>query len=501
MNGIRECGILLPVASLPSQYGIGTFSKEAYKFIDQLEEAGQNYWQILPVGPTGYGDSPYQSFSAFAGNPYFIDLEQLIEAELLTEAECEDEDYGQDERYIKYDLIYNSRAVLLRRAYERFKVRMKAQRKSLTEVLEAELCEETKEYCFYAALKSCFGQKCWADWDEDVKLRKPEVLARYRYELADDIRFFEFQQMVFLKQWRRLKEYANRKGIKIIGDIPIYVAFDSADSWSHPELFQFDEESRPISVAGCPPDAFSETGQLWGNPLYRWDYHAETGFAWWMRRMEFCFKLYDVVRVDHFRGFDEYYAIPAGEDTAMNGRWMKGPGIALFQKMKDTFGQLNIIAEDLGFLTPSVLKLLEDTGFPGMKVLQFAFSAGEKSSYLPFFYPHNCVVYTGTHDNDTVKGWYQDLSAADKQFTIDYLNNRSSSEDEIPWDFIRLAVASVADLAVIPIQDYLGCGKEARINMPSTLGTNWTWRMKAGEFTPEIIKRCRQMNQLYGRGH
>lgn len=290
------------------------------------------------------------------------------------------------------------------------------------------------------------------------------------------------------------------QGIRIIGDIPIYVAFDSADSWCHPELFQFDDKCRPISVAGCPPDGFSATGQLWGNPLYRWDYHEETGFAWWMRRMEFCFDLYDVVRVDHFRGFDEYYSIPAGEPTAMHGAWKKGPGISIFKKMKETFGNVDIIAEDLGFLTPSVLKLLEDTGFPGMKVLQFAFDSREASNYLPYFYPHNCVVYTGTHDNDTIKSWFKELSPADRKLAVDYMNNADSSEEELPWDFIRLALASVADLAVIPIQDYLGLGGEARINLPSTLGGNWTWRMKKGEFTKEIRKRCREMNRLYGRG-
>lgn len=497
---MRECGILLPIASLPSRYGIGTFSKEAYEFIDQLEEAGQDYWQILPLGPTGYGDSPYQSFSAFAGNPYFIDLEQLVEDELLTEEECEEADCGQNERYINYEAVYNTRFVVLRKAYERWKEQMEDMGKNPAEYLEEDLCEETKEYCFYAAVKRHFDQKSWTEWDEDIKLRKPEAVERYQKELADEIQFYEFQQMMFAKQWADLKQYAHDKGIRIIGDIPIYVAFDSADSWCHPELFQFDEECRPISVAGCPPDGFSATGQLWGNPLYRWDYHEETGFAWWMRRMEFCFELYDVVRVDHFRGFDEYYSIPAGEDTAMNGKWMKGPGIALFQKMKETFGKVDIIAEDLGFLTPTVLKLLEDTGFPGMKVLQFAFDSREKSNYLPYFYPHNCVVYTGTHDNDTVKGWYEVLSPEDKQLSIDYMNNGDSPEEEIPWDFIRLALASVADLAIIPIQDYLGCGKEARINTPSTLGSNWTWRLKEGEFTPEIIKRCRKMNQLYGRG-
>ena len=497
---MRECGILLPIASLPSKYGIGAFSKEAYDFIDKLKKAGQNYWQILPVGPTGYGDSPYQSFSAFAGNPYFIDLEQLIKEGLLTEEECMQADVGKDDRTIDYEAVYKTRFVVLRKAYERFKKRAGKSREELAEDLEANLCQETREYCFYAAVKKSFGEISWAEWDEDIKLRKPEAVKRYQEELADEILFYEFQQAEFKKQWSRLKKYAHMQGIRIIGDIPIYVAFDSADSWCHPELFQFDEKCRPVSVAGCPPDGFSATGQLWGNPLYRWDYHEETGFAWWMRRMEFCFDLYDVVRVDHFRGFDEYYSIPAGEETAMNGTWEKGPGISIFKKMRETFGTVDIIAEDLGFLTPSVRKLLEDTGFPGMKVLQFAFDSRETSNYLPYFYPHNCVVYTGTHDNDTVRGWYKVLAPEDRKLAVDYLNNADTPEKEISWDFIRLALSSVADLAVIPIQDYLELGGEARINLPSTLGGNWTWRMKEGEFTPAIIKRCRQMNRLYGRG-
>lgn len=497
---MRECGILLPIASLPSKYGIGAFSKEAYDFIDKLKKAGQNYWQILPVGPTGYGDSPYQSFSAFAGNPYFIDLEQLIKEGLLTEEECMQADVGKDDRTIDYEAVYKTRFVVLRKAYERFKKRAGKSREELAEDLEANLCQETREYCFYAAVKKSFGEISWAEWDEDIKLRKPEAVKRYQEELADEILFYEFQQAEFKKQWSRLKKYAHMQGIRIIGDIPIYVAFDSADSWCHPELFQFDEKCRPVSVAGCPPDGFSATGQLWGNPLYRWDYHEETGFAWWMRRMEFCFDLYDVVRVDHFRGFDEYYSIPAGEETAMNGTWEKGPGISIFKKMRETFGTVDIIAEDLGFLTPSVRKLLEDTGFPGMKVLQFAFDSRETSNYLPYFYPHNCVVYTGTHDNDTVRGWYKVLAPEDRKLAVDYLNNADTPEKEISWDFIRLALSSVADLAVIPIQDYLELGGEARINLPSTLGGNWTWRMKEGEFTPAIIKRCHQMNRLYGRG-
>ena len=497
---MRESGILLPIASLPSRYGIGCFSKEAYEFVDSLKKAGQKYWQILPLGPTGYGDSPYQSFSAFAGNPYFIDLVKLTKEGLLTEAECDEAGLSGDGSGIDYEKQYYNRFPLLRKAYERWKM----QHSGLGEAgilaeLEADLEEETRDYCFYMAVKNHFEGKSWVLWDEDIKLRRPEAVAEYRGMLMDEILFYEFQQMEFQKQWAALKEYAHEQGVKIIGDIPIYVAFDSADSWTHPELFQFDGECQPVAVAGCPPDGFSATGQLWGNPLYRWDYHEETGFAWWMKRMSYCFKLYDVVRVDHFRGFDEYYSIPFGEETAMHGQWEKGPGVSIFKKMEEVFGEVDIIAEDLGFLTPSVIKLVDDTGFPGMKVLQFAFDSREKSNYLPCYYSQNCVVYTGTHDNDTVRGWYEKLDQADKKLAVDYMNNSATPLEEIHWDFIRLAQASVAELCVIPLQDYLGLGSEARINTPSTLGNNWTWRMEPGAFTEEIAEKCREMTELYGR--
>lgn len=495
---MRKAGILLPVSSLPSPYGIGTFSKEAYEFVDLLKEAGQSCWQILPMGPTGYGDSPYQSFSAFAGNPYLIDLEQLIQDGLLTREECGQEDFGRDESRIDYGKLYSARPKILHKAFERWKSAYKDP-DAIKECLEAELEEETREYCLYMAIKHHFGEKSWIQWDEDIRRRKPEAVKFYEQELEEEILFYEFQQTVFQKQWKALKEYAHSQGISIIGDIPIYAAFDSADAWAHPELFQFDENNLPSAVAGCPPDGFSADGQLWGNPLYRWDYQKATGYAWWMRRMAYCFQMYDVVRVDHFRGFDGYYSIPAGEQTAVHGHWEKGPGIALFQKMQEKFGNVNIIAEDLGFVTDSVQKLVKDTGFPSMKVLQFAFDSREESNYLPHCYPHNCVVYTGTHDNDTIRGWYESLKPADKQMAVRYMNSKRTPESEIHWDFIRLALASVADLAVIPLQDYLGLGSEARLNTPSTLGSNWTWRMKKDAFTPDIREKCRSMAQLYGR--
>ena len=493
---MRECGMLLPVASLPSRYGIGAFSKEAYEFIDQLKRAGQQYWQILPLGPTGYGDSPYQSFSAFAGNPYFIDLTELIKEGLLTEEECEQTDFGDDPREIDYEKLYHNRFPLLKKAYGRWREQGHTSKEPA-----AALLEETSLYCLYMAIKDYFEGKSWIYWDQDIRVKDPEAVAGYERKLEEEVSFYGFLQMKFKEQWEKLKAYAASQGIRIIGDMPIYVAFDSADTWSHPELFLFDETQNPIAVAGCPPDGFSPTGQLWGNPLYRWGYHRETGYEWWKKRMEYSFLLYDVVRVDHFRGFDEYYSIPAGNETAINGTWEKGPGIELFQELQKTFGNLDIIAEDLGFLTPSVKTLLKETGYPGMKVLEFAFNSWEESDYLPHNYTQNCVVYTGTHDNDTLKSWYQNLSPEDRAYTNNYLNinTAATSEDQIPWSYIRLALSSVARLAIIPVQDYLCLGSEGRINEPSTLGRNWRWRLLPGELTEEILGRSSELSHLYGR--
>lgn len=488
---MRECGILLPVTSIPSPYGIGGFSKEAYEFVDRLEAAGQRYWQVLPFGPTGYGDSPYQSFSAFAGNPYFIDLDTLAEEGLLTEEECLEADCGQNPRYVDYERIYKTRFQVLRKAFNRWK--------ALGQKSGEKLEQETKEYCVYMAVKNQFQGKRWAQWEEDIRLRKPETVKTWEEELADEILFYEFQQLKFQEQWKKLKDYANSRGVRIIGDIPIYVAFDSADSWFHPELFQFNEDREPDFVAGCPPDGFSPTGQLWGNPLYRWDYHKKTGYAWWIRRMAYCFRLYDVVRVDHFRGFDEYYSIPAEDDTAAGGHWEKGPGLELFDAIEKKLGKLEIIAEDLGFLTPSVFEMVRKSGFPGMKVLEFAFSADGQSIYLPYHYDENCVVYTGTHDNDTIQGWYEAMPEWDRDFSIRYLGNRYTPRKEIHWDFIRAALGSRARLAVIPMQDYLGLGSEARINEPSTLGDNWKWRLLPDEFDGKLAETCRDLAWVYGR--
>lgn len=486
---MRKCGVLLGISSIPSKYGIGTFSKEAYEFVDFLEKAGQKLWQILPLGPTGYGDSPYQSFSTFAGNPYYIDLEALIEEGLITKEECDSYDFGDNVEYIDYEKIYLSRFKALRTAYNNSNIANNADFQKFV----ADNAYWLDDYALYMAVKNENDSKGWNEWDEDIKLRKPEAVAAYKEKLKDEIEFYQFQQYYFAKQWFALKEYANNKGIEIVGDIPIYVAFDSADAWTNPELFQFDDTCTPTGVAGCPPDAFSVTGQLWGNPLYDWEYHKSTGYDWWMKRIGYCYQLYDVVRIDHFRGFDEYYSIPYGDPTAENGKWMPGPGYDLFRTMKEKLGDRAVIAEDLGFLTDSVIKLIEDTGYPGMKILQFAFDSRDESGYLPSKYTPNCVVYTGTHDNDTIVGWFNTIEGPDKDFAKSYVGITDDADPELNWKFIKSAMASVADTAVIPIQDYLGLGTEARINVPSTLGTNWKWRLKNGACTDELANR---MNEL-----
>ncbi|MFA4034939.1 4-alpha-glucanotransferase [Blautia stercoris] len=492
---MRRNGMLLPIASLPSPYGIGGFSKEAYEFIDLLEETGQKLWQILPLGPTSYGDSPYQSFSTFAGNPYFIDLDTLVEKGWLTKEACEASDYGDNESYIDYGRIYNSRFVLLKQAFLNSDI--------LSDEKFTEFCKANQhwlpDYALYMALKNQNDGKSWIEWEEEIRLRKPEAVEYYKKELEEECNFYEFLQYEFHEQWTKVKEYAHEKGIQIVGDVPIYVAFDSADTWANPELFQLDEKNLPLGVAGCPPDAFSATGQLWGNPLYNWAYHKKTGYDWWLKRIAYCFDLYDIVRIDHFRGFDEYYSIPYGDETAVNGHWEKGPGMDLFNTVKEKLGELDIIAEDLGFLTESVFQLLKDSGYPGMKVLQFAFDPSEDSDYLTYKYQRNCVVYTGTHDNDTTAGWFEKLSDGDKEVALRYMNSFYTPKEEQHWDLIALAMRSTADTCIIPVQDFLGLGSEARINMPSTLGDNWKWRMTKGAFSEELKEKIRRMTKLYGR--
>ncbi len=491
---MRASGVLLPIASLPSNYGIGSFSKSAYEFIDALEKAGQKYWQILPVGPTGYGDSPYQSVSTFAGNPYFIDPEALVENGLLTREECEGYDFGSSLRYIDYEKIYLSRFDMLYKAYQRSNISVNKDYQ--------EFCKENafwlEDYALYMAIKKNFGGQSFHEWPEAVKLREKSVISEYKSKLEDEVEFYTYIQFLFHSQWMGLREYAAQHGVKIIGDIPIYVAYDSADTWSHPELFQLDQNLIPIVVAGCPPDSFSANGQLWGNPLYRWEYHRETEYEWWLQRISYSLHLYDVLRIDHFKGLDEYYAIPYGKATA-EGEWKKGPGYEFFEYIDKKLGKVNIIAEDLGYITQSVKDLLRKTGFPGMKILEFAFDSREASDYLPHNYAHNCVVYTGTHDNDTILGWFQQINEDDRAMALKYINREQKDIKEINWDFIRLAMQSVADLCVIPVQDYLGLSSEARINIPSTVGNNWKWRLLEGEFQEDLLKKIHEITKLYGR--
>ena len=493
---MRRQGILLPISAVPSPYGIGTFGAKSYEFVDFLERAGQKLWQILPLGPTGYGDSPYQSFSTFAGNPYYIDLEQLIKIGYLTKKECDVCDFGGDENYVDYGKMYESRFRILRKAYER------AAAKGLEETGDylrfvGENAFWLEDYAQYMAVKNSFGGVCFLEWDEDIRLRKKEALEKYRKSLDREIRFYRFQQYIFAAQWRALKDYANHKGIKIVGDIPIYVALDSADTWAGPELFKLDAKGLPTGVAGCPAAAFSKTGQLWGNPLYNWKYHKKTGYEWWLKRIARCYEWYDVLRIDHFRGFDEYWFVPYGDETAQNGHWEKGPGIHLFEAVEKKLGEREVIAEDLGFLTQSVRELVKETGYPGMKVLQFAFDAWSDSEYLPHRYKKNCVVYTGTHDNDTMLGMIKTMPLKDKRFAKEYLHART--DRELAAACVRAVLASVANTAIVPMQDYLELGSEGRINTPSTLGNNWKWRMDKDALTDELADKIFRLTELYGR--
>ena len=494
----RAAGILLPITSLPSKYGIGCFSKSAYDFVDWLKEAGQSYWQILPLGPTGYGDSPYQSFSTFAGNPYFISLEELIEEGLLTEKECRKADFGSDISGVDYKKIYEARYPLLRKAYERSEIHKNKEYQQFVEENRWWLFD----YGLFMAVKERFGGVSFLEWAEDIRLRFSNAIDYYCKELYYDIEFQYYIQFTFYKQWMRLKKYANQQGIKIIGDIPIYVALDSADTWAHPELFQLDRENVPVAVAGCPPDGFSETGQLWGNPLYRWEHHKNTGYSWWISRLSHCFKMYDVVRVDHFRGFDEYYSIPYGEETAVNGHWEKGPGIDLFCKVEQALGHKEVIAEDLGYVTDSVRQLVKGSGFPGMKVLEFAFDSrdtGCASDYLPHNYPEHCVVYTGTHDNETISGWFKGIPKEEQQMARDYLCDHATPAKHLYHSFISLVMRSKAELCIIPLQDHLGYGNESRMNQPSTVGKNWKWRVQEKELSKELKEEMYKITKRYGR--
>lgn len=488
---MRKSGILMHISSLPSPYGIGTMGKEAYEFVDLMKKAGQKCWQILPIGPTSYGDSPYQSFSTNAGNPYFIDLDMLCEDRLLKRSDYELLDWGNNSERVDFEKIYNNRFKVLKKAYAEFK---KTDKKGFNEFLEQNE-KWVSNYALFMSIKNESDGKAWLDWEEDLKMRNPHSLWEFKSSHGDDVEFWEFVQFKFFEQWSKLKKYANENGISIIGDIPIYVALDSAEVWVYPDLFEINEKLEPTAVAGCPPDAFSKTGQLWGNPLYNWDRHRELGFNWWIDRIETAMSLYDVVRIDHFRGFAGYYSIPYGDKTAENGTWKKGPGMELFNAIKNKLGDLPIIAEDLGFLTEDVYKLLEESGFPGMKVLEFAFDPNGDSDYLPHKYTKNSVVYVGTHDNNTILGWLNEISDEELDFCREYID----ANENIPQKLIRTALASVSDTAVIQMQDYLGLGSECRMNMPSSVGGNWSWRVKKSDLTDELAEKIFRLSKLYGR--
>ncbi|MDR0643507.1 MAG: 4-alpha-glucanotransferase [Treponema sp.] len=490
----RKAGVLLAVSSLPSPYGIGTFGKAARDWLDFLEKTGQ-HWQILPLGPTSWGDSPYMSFSAFAINPYYIDLDILCERELLKKAEIDALEWGQGR--VDYGLLFKNRGPLLRKAFSQFKgVDDSVSLKEFSK-FRRENAFWLDDYGLFMALKQKNNGKSWLLWEENERFRENVWV---KEELLEDIEYYSFVQWTAFTQWRALKAYAAQKGVAIIGDMPIYVAMDSADVWANSSLFQLDEERKPRAVAGCPPDAFSAKGQLWGNPLYDWDKMKETRFAWWLDRMRESLSLFDMVRIDHFRGLERYYSIPAGAQDASIGSWEKGPGMEFISALRvlgEGNGEKRIIAEDLGFLTGEVRALLDASGFPGMKVLQFAFDSREAGCYMPYTYTRNCAVYTGTHDNTTTLGWFRTARPEDVRLAKDYFG----VEDETAgvWAFIRAALSSVADLAVIPMQDYLCLDESARMNMPSTTGANWRWRLPANALVDGLAQKIARLTKINGR--
>lgn len=493
----RSSGILLHPTSLPGKYGIGTLGKEAYKFIDFLQKSNQKLWQIFPLGPTGYGDSPYQCFSSFAGNPYLIDFDLLIEANLLSQEDFNDIYFGNNEEYVDYGALYNNKYPLLKKAYNNFKNNYNESLKEPFETFKNENNSWLDDFSMYISLKNHFNGLPWNEWEENIRSRNIDAINHYKNIISDEIEYQKFTQFLFFTQWNNVKKYANEKGIKIIGDIPIFVAADSADAWANPDIFLFDDELKPEKVAGVPPDYFSATGQLWGNPLYNWNKLKETNYKWWVDRVKANLSTCDIIRIDHFRGFDEYWAVPYGDKTAENGKWEKGPGIDLFNVIKEQLGELPIIAEDLGTMTQGVIDLRENTGFPGMKILGFAFDSGEENEYLPHTYTKNCVVYTGTHDNDTIIGWFSKAKENDKDYAKAYLN--CTNDNDFHWDALRGAWSSVADIALAPIQDFLGLGSESRINTPGVASGNWQWRLKENILTEDLASKIKTLTKIYGR--
>ena len=489
---MRESGILMHITSLPGPYGIGTMGKVAYRYVDFLDKAGQSYWQILPLTPTGYGDSPYQSFSACAGNHYLIDLDTLVEEGLLKQEEIDAVNWGKEETLVDFGTMYRERCKVLKLACDRFVP---------GEDYAAFVAENEKwlaDYAIFMALKEENNGNTWLNWEESLKNHDAAALAEKREALKETVELHYFLQYAFDRQWKALRGYANAKGIRIIGDVPIYVPLDSADVWAEPELFQLDENRRPEVVAGCPPDAFTSDGQLWGNPIYDWKKMHDTDYAWWTKRLKAAEKLYDVVRIDHFRGFESYWAVPAQDKTARNGKWVKGPGMNFINAVKKNLPDLDFIAEDLGYVTPEVRQLQLDSGYPGMKVIEFAFDSREESDYLPHLYPVDSVCYTGTHDNVTLKQWFDEASLPDIIYAKSYLG--LNKEEGYVWGMIRAGMGSVSRICIVQMQDYLELGKAARMNFPGTLSMdNWTWRASEGFDSEKLAKKIGYLTRIYGR--
>ena len=490
----RSSGVLMHITSLPGEFGIGTFGKSAYDFVDFLEETKQTYWQILPLTTTSYGDSPYQSFSAVAGNLNLIDFSLLKEEGLLEESDYSNVNFGENPEKIDYALLFEVRRPILEKAVAN--IAKYSNVLAEIEKFEKDNSSWLADYAEYMAIKESFGYQSFIHWDEDIKKGEKAAREKYRTELQDSIRYYTVTQYFFFKQWLALKEYANDKGVKIIGDMPIYVSADSVEMWTMPELFKVDENNEPLYVAGCPADDFSPTGQLWGNPIYDWEKHKEQGFSWWIYRVQESFKIYDVLRIDHFKGFSDFWQIDKDAENAVNGTWEAGPGIELFQKIKEQLGDLPIIAENLGFIDEKAEKLLDDSGYPGMKILQFAFP-GEDNLDRPHHYTQNSVAYTGTHDNDVVNGWYEKLSESEQELVSEYLNRRN--DETITEAMIRGIYSSVSDYAIVTMQDLLDKDATSRMNVPSTVGGNWEWRMLAEDLTEERKEFLKNITVRYSR--
>ncbi|MEA4964743.1 MAG: 4-alpha-glucanotransferase [Oscillospiraceae bacterium] len=491
---MRSSGILMHISSLPGPYGIGSLGREAYRFVDFLRNAKQRYWQILPVGPTGYGDSPYQTFCIFAGNHYLIDLDALVEAGLLRKEETTADQWSDRPDRVDYGCLFERRLPVLRKAFARFD----RDDAAFAGFVEAER-DWLEEYGLYMALKEHFSGQSWTMWPEPIRYRRPEAVKQYRREFQEEIEFHFFLQYEFFAQWKALRRYAYANGVSIIGDVPIYVPLDSSDVWSEPDYFQLDRERRPKFVAGVPPDYFSAGGQLWGNPLYDWERMKKDGYLWWIRRLQAAAGVFDVVRIDHFRGIESYWSVPYGDETARNGVWVKGPGMQLIRAIKRALPELRFIAEDLGFLTPAVIDLVKKSGFPGMKVLEFAFDSREPSDYLPHNYDRKCICYTGTHDNETLVQWAAATKPEDYAYAVRYLGKRE--EEPLAMAVIRAGMASVAELFIVQMQDWLGLGGEGRMNHPGIVdGNNWRWRATEEQFSDKLADSIGEMTALYGRG-